>query len=90
MSLQRDTHLDDFDIDASDTEQELRDMEDFNKEFMQKNDNEKLKMIATKTQKLYERAMEFDKQMIQLNKTYHFLDNGMRYEESRIKPSMIP
>lgn len=35
-------------------------MEEFNKAFMMKNDDEKLKMIATKTKKLYERAMEFD------------------------------
>ena len=40
--------LDDFEIDDSDTEQEKRAMDDFNKEFMHKNDNEKLKMIASR------------------------------------------
>jgi hypothetical protein len=34
--------------------------------------------------------MEFDKQMIQLNKKYNFLENGIGYEQSRIVPSMIP
>ena len=49
----KDDKLDDFDIDGSDTELEKKEMEEFNKEFMTKNDNEKLKMIATKTQMLY-------------------------------------
>lgn len=65
-------------------------MEEFNRAFMTKNENEKLKMIATKTQQLFEKAMEFDKQMIQLNKKYNFLENGITYEQSQIKPSMIP
>ena len=46
--MQYEDKLDDFEIDDSDTEQEKRAMDDFNKEFMHKNDNEKLKMIASR------------------------------------------
>ena len=46
--MQFEDKLDDFEIDDSDTEQEKRAMDDFNKEFMHKNDNEKLKMIASR------------------------------------------
>ena len=46
----KDYKLDDFDIDGSDTELEKREMEEFNRDFMTRNENEKLKMIATKTQ----------------------------------------
>ena len=48
LKMQFEDKLDDFEIDDSDTEQEKRAMDDFNKEFMHKNDNEKLKMIASR------------------------------------------
>jgi hypothetical protein len=84
------TLLDEFDLDASDTELEKQQMEEYMREFNGMNDNERLHSLALKTQELYKRAKAFDDQMITLNRQYKFLDKNLNYEEGRVTQEMIP
>ena len=86
----KDTLLDEFDLDASDTELEKQQMEDYMRLFNGMNDNERLHSLALKTQELYKRAKAFDDQMITLNRQYKFLDKNLNYEEGRVTQEMIP
>ena len=86
----KDTLLDEFDLDASDTELEKQQMEDYMRLFNGMNDNERLHSLALKTQELYKRAKAFDDQMITLNRQYKFLDKNLNYEEGRVTQDMIP
>jgi len=81
---------DEFDLDASDTELEKQQMEEYMREFNGMNDNERLHSLALKTQELYKRAKAFDDQMITLNRQYKFLDKSLNYEEGRVTQEMIP
>ena len=81
---------DEFDLDASDTELEKQQMEEYMREFNGMNDNERLHSLALKTQELYKRAKAFDDQMITLNRQYKFLDKNLNYEEGRVTQEMIP
>lgn len=86
----KDALIDEFDIDASDTELEKQQMEFYMREFNAMNDNERLHSLAIKTQELYKRAKAFDDQMITLNRQYKFLDKSLNYEEGRVTQDMIP
>lgn len=80
----------DFDQDDRETEEHRRMIDEYEKDFLMMNDNDKLRSIAQKTEELFRKAKDFDDKIIELNKKYNFLDKGLKYEEERLTAGKIP